>query len=269
MRSVKLALLSTLFVLSGCEQSGQSEDFAVILSELQSISDKVDDSRNRLDELEGRVSRYQNDVSALVMSESGISFTPDNVRSVSSSYDTSTLPFAGSQSATIGIVEFTDYQCPYCKQHHETTYSDLMLNFINDGIVRYFVSDFPLPSHFTARPAAIAANCARKQGEYWRFHDTLFEYSPGFTEETFFEIASTLNLDVSLYKNCIEDDSNEQYLETQLLNAKSIGITGTPTFIVGKVDDSGIIRNGLLLKGFKSLAEFTSVIKRIQIDSFR
>src|SRR5690606_19222030 len=83
-------------------------------------------------------------------------------------------PTLGSQQAKVAIVEFTDYQCPYCAQYHSETFENLKKEYIDTGKVQYVLRDFPLDFHAYAKGAAIAANCAGEQDAYWQMNHQLF-----------------------------------------------------------------------------------------------
>ena len=83
------------------------------------------------------------------------------------------MPRLGEATAMVGIVEFTDYQCPFCKRFHDQTFSKLKAQYIDTGKIQYIIRDFPLAFHGQAKPAAVAAHCAQAQGDYWTMHHEL------------------------------------------------------------------------------------------------
>lgn len=154
-------------------------------------------------------------------------------------------PFKGSQDAPITIVEFSDFQCPFCSRFFQQTLPQLEQNYIVTGKVKFVYRDLPLDSlHPNARPTHIAAECADEQGKFWQYHDILFENQTQWNklasqdlDDTLVQYAQDLGLDVSSFKAClnspeIADEVNKDYLE-----ATRYGVSGTPTFFIGNEKD--------------------------------
>src|SRR5262247_4360160 len=117
-------------------------------------------------------------------------------------------PSKGSQSAKLVLVEFTDYQCPFCGRHFQQTSPQIERDYVNTGRVRYVVRDFPIESiHKDALKAAEAAHCAGDQGQYWEMHDRLFNKQTALATEHLSAYAGALGLDVKGFQQCL--DSNK------------------------------------------------------------
>lgn len=171
----------------------------------------------------------------------------------------------GSSLAKIAIVEFTDYQCPFCKQYFGTTYKKVKENFVDQGIARYYIADFPLENHNFAFPAAIAAQCAFGQDMFWEYHDRLFGLERGITSESFTEVARSPNINLSVFEDCM---SNSQVIKSQVessLNlAVSLGVSGTPTFLIGKLDKEERLVDGVLLRGARPFSSFQEIVSLLR-----
>jgi len=163
-------------------------------------------------------------------------------------------PFKGNPDAPVTIVEFSDFQCPFCSRFFDQTLPALEENYIDTGKVKLVYKDFPLDNlHPNARPAHIAAECADEQGKFWEYHDILFENQAGWNRlsstdlsSQLNEYAATLGLNSASFDSClssedIADEVNQDYLE-----AESYGATGTPTFFIGTEKDGFIKLVGAL-----------------------
>ncbi|MFQ6134874.1 MAG: DsbA family protein, partial [Nitrososphaerales archaeon] len=118
-------------------------------------------------------------------------------------------PFLGSPDAPVTIIEFSDFQCPFCRRFFENTLQEIKRNYVDTGKVKFVYRDFPLASmHPFAEKAAEAANCASDQDRYWQYHDLLFENQPvwaaGNATVEFKKYASTLGLDEEQFNLCLD-----------------------------------------------------------------
>jgi protein-disulfide isomerase len=156
-------------------------------------------------------------------------------------------PSTGSADPKVTIVEFTDYQCPYC--HRAQGVIDQVLSRYS-GKVRFVHLDFPLDGHPGAVPAARAARCAGEQGRFWDYHRSLMT-SPGTLDDADLKgRATTLKLDASGFAACLSSDRHEAAIEASLRQGEELGVTGTPAYFV----------NGRMLSGARPLESFTELI---------
>ncbi|WDD97360.1 DsbA family protein [Thalassomonas actiniarum] len=171
-------------------------------------------------------------------------------------------PLLGSEDATIAIVEFSDFQCPYCKRFADQTFPAIKKNYIKTGKVRYIARDFPLDFHPQAQGAAVAANCALAQGAYWQMRDSLFSNIRELSPQRYQELAGELKLDLEQFKLCSSDKRHiEEVSEDQGL-AASLGISGTPSFFIGRIEGDKLV-NGRLIVGAQGYQTFSTVIDSI------
>ena len=177
---------------------------------------------------------------------------------------TAGFPSIGPANAPIVIVEFSDYQCPYCTQWHDTTYKPLMAAY--PGKIRLVYRNYPLPFHQNALMAAEAALCAGDQNAYWQYHDALFSHNDqlnnqaGTTlgEDSYHQYAADLSLDVNAFDNCMNTNKYKQAVQSDLDYANSLppdsdgsaAVSGTPTFFV----------NGYRLVGAEPISYFQQII---------
>ncbi|HJO23456.1 MAG: thioredoxin domain-containing protein [Myxococcota bacterium] len=156
-------------------------------------------------------------------------------------------PSKGPEDALVTIVEFSDFQCPYCSRVLPTL-TQVMERYPED--VRIVYRNFPLPSHQRASAAAEAALCAQEQGKFWAYHDKLFENSRALSDDQLKDHAKKLELDVPAFEQCQSEERFEEQIQNDVREARAAGVTGTPAFFV----------NGVLLSGARPAADFYRTI---------
>lgn len=145
-------------------------------------------------------------------------------------------PFLGDANAEVVIAEFSDYECPFCKRFFDNTYPQLKEEYIDTGKVKFVFKDFPLGFHPEAKPAAIAANCVYTQlgnEAYFEFHDLLFNNQQQLSSDNYRTWAEQVGADLSAYDTCIEDPSVAEEIDGDLAEGQELGVSGTPSFIIG------------------------------------
>ncbi|MCA9936464.1 MAG: DsbA family protein [Ardenticatenaceae bacterium] len=162
----------------------------------------------------------------------------------------------GDPNAPVTIVEFTDFQCPYCSRHFLQTFPQIKENYIDKGLVYYVFRDFPLTSiHPQAELAAEAARCAGDQGAYVEMHDALFSNQQawsgrGDAAALFARYAADLGLDETTFTACLESNTHQMKVYEDLDLGSSLGINGTPAFFV----------NGYFLNGAQPYSTFAEAV---------
>jgi protein-disulfide isomerase len=149
--------------------------------------------------------------------------------------------FRGTEGAPVVIYEVSDFQCPFCARFVEETYAALDSAYIQPGHVRLVFVNLPLPNHPDAWAASEAALCAGVQDRFWPMHDLLFarqrEWSEGgLSAARAAEYAASIGLDVPQFRHCVENDEVAPIIISDLMQATSAGIGGTPTFIINGQD---------------------------------
>jgi protein-disulfide isomerase len=165
--------------------------------------------------------------------------------------------FRGDDAARVAIVEYADFECPYCGEYERTTFPKLLSEYIQTGKVRYFYRDLPLPMHPLAVSAARAARCAGEQGKYWEMHDSLFAAQNALSTRALLDRAPTLGLDAAKFAECFSSDKYAEDLRKSISTAQALGIEGTPTFFIGAIDGDTVtikkaIQGGPPFQVFKS-----------------
>jgi len=164
----------------------------------------------------------------------------------------------GSKDAKLALVEFTDYQCPYCKRFFDSTFSALKKQYVDSGKLLYIGRNLPLPFHDHAKQAAIATECAGDQGHYWQMHDVLFAKSPELDDATLKAAAAAMQLNTEAFEACLSGGKYDKAIEADIQAASSIGIDGTPSFLLGEIKDGKVV--GQLIVGAQPLAAFAQKI---------
>jgi protein-disulfide isomerase len=172
------------------------------------------------------------------------------------------IPMLGVKTAPITIVEFTDYQCPFCQRFHVTTFSELKKNYIDTGKARFFSRDMPLDFHPNAMRAAQAARCANEQGKYWELRDVMGANPNNLDMEGIARFAGDLKMDVNALRTCVTSDKYKNAVQADAAEAMKAGANGTPTFVVGKSTPDGV--DGELVIGALPYAMFDEKLKSIE-----
>jgi protein-disulfide isomerase len=161
------------------------------------------------------------------------------------------FPSLGPQDAPIVLVEFSDYQCPFCKRWYDQTYQPLLSAY--PGKIRLVYRNLPLTSlHPDALSAAVASMCAQEQGSFWQFHDKLFSDQYGLGRSAYLKYASDLKLDTAAFDTCLDSGKFDDFIQKDMDFSLKLGVQSTPTFFI----------NGLAIVGAQPLEVFQQVIDK-------
>jgi len=159
----------------------------------------------------------------------------------------------GNENATVYVIEFSDYECPYCQASEGTNQEvisrlkegdptweapipNVIEQYVNTGKVKLVFRNFPL--HADSKEAALAAKCAQEQGKFWEYHQVLFKKYDALTSTDLKKYAVDLNLNLSQFNQCLGSDKYEKSVENDLKDGNALGVSGTPTFFIGN-DEKG------------------------------
>jgi len=159
-------------------------------------------------------------------------------------------PSIGSPDAPVTIIEFSDFQCPFCARFSLDTLPQLKENYISKGKVRMVFRDFPLGFHAQALPAAEAAECADEQGKFWEMHDKIFQNQGSLGTSSYKQWAKDLGLDSAKFDACLDSGKYANEVNKDLQDGQSAGVSGTPTFFI----------NGKEVVGAQPFSVFQQVI---------
>ena len=171
----------------------------------------------------------------------------------------------GNNNASIAIVEFADYQCPFCAKFNNETKNDLIDNYVNSGIARFVFKDFvvnDLPKDKLSTLAAEASYCAAEQNKFWDFHDEVFKNSKGentgwLSNESLIEFAKNVKVNnIGQFSSCVDSHKYNQVVVKNDLFAKDLGLASTPTFLILKHNSTKVAA----IEGARPLPVFKNTI---------
>jgi protein-disulfide isomerase len=175
-----------------------------------------------------------------------------------------TGPVLGRPDAPLAVVEFTDFQCPYCRRHHVRTFPGIRGAFVDTGKVRYVIRDLPLPSHPDAFDAARAARCAADQGRYWQMVDALFANQHDLGRAALLRYGAGLGVEAVRFRTCLDGDRHDAAIRRDAEDARAASLPGTPSFVVGRV--VGGMVEGTRLVGAQPFEAFEARIRALLPD---
>lgn len=160
-------------------------------------------------------------------------------------------PVKGNETASVTIIEFSDFECPFCGRHFAHTYPQIIESYVDTGKVKYVFKNFPLSFHKKAQKAAEAAECAFDQGKFWEYHDTLFENQEELAISNLRFYAANLGLNTSEFDECLDSNKYKAEVKKDFEEGLELGVKGTPTFFI----------NGKKLVGALPFYEFENAIE--------
>ncbi len=165
--------------------------------------------------------------------------------------------FLGEEDAPVTIVEFTDYQCPFCGRHYTQTFGQIKSTYIDTGKVKYVTRDYPLSFHPFAQKAAEATECAEDQDSFWEMHDKLFANQTALDVDSLKRYAGELGLNQTAFDTCLDGGEYAAEVQKDMADGSAAGISGTPGFWVIGADGKGEI-----VSGAQPFASFQAAIDR-------
>ena len=168
------------------------------------------------------------------------------------------LPSLGNDNAKVTVVEFSDFQCPFCEQFESQTFPQVNDAYIKTGKIKLVYRHYPLTTiHPNAEKAAEASECANEQGKFWDYHDLLFKNQSTWTAlaapdaaSSFTDLAGQLGLDTNQFSSCLSTDKYKQNVLNDISDGNKAGVDGTPTFFI----------NGWRLVGAQPFAQLQQLI---------
>lgn len=178
----------------------------------------------------------------------------DPAKAVMAKIATKDQPFSGAKDAKVTIVEYSDFQCPFCKRGYDTIEKQVMKEY--PGKVKFYFKNFPLSFHPWAEPAAVAAECAKEQkpDAYWKLYHSFFEnqgaVNPQNVKEKAQEYLKDTGIDMTKWNDCYDNKKTLQKVKAEMAEGQALGVTGTPAFFI----------NGRMLVGAQPFEKFKDVI---------
>jgi protein-disulfide isomerase len=157
------------------------------------------------------------------------------------------------------IVEFGDFECPFCLRFATEVLPTLRRDFVERGAIKYAYMNTPLPIHPNAKLLATAAICAGKQDHFWEMHDAFIEKKPS-TRSGIIKIAESLNLSTLVFDACLTDRESENQINSDIRQAMNLGVKGAPSFAVGTLQPDGKVLVKTLIAGVQPVKVFERAI---------
>ncbi len=175
----------------------------------------------------------------------------------------------GRPDAPVTIMEFTDLQCPFCRQFHTTTFERIKRDYIEPGTVRFITRDLPLPTiHPLAMAAARMSRCAAEQGRFWDMRHAILVNSTRLSAELFMSLAADLGLNPGAFAACSNQTGRlDALINADIAEASAAGLTGTPGFVIGRTPPGGQGLTGTRLMGAQPFEAFETQIKELLAPS--
>lgn len=249
-----LITLTVLFTLlfTGNVQA-QAEDLDALQREVQAIRAGQEQMQKDLDEIKRLL-------------QQGARAAPGQQPFAPTDMLLGNVPFKGEVNAPVTLVEFSDYQCPFCKRHADTVLPALLESYVTTGKVRFVMREFPIENlHPRAEAASEAALCAADQGNYWGMHDALFNDQKANSDEDFQRFAEDLGLNAAKFSLCMLDDRRLEQIKADQLEGQKLGISGTPSFVLGLTDpdDSNTVHLTRFIRGAQPFPTFAGAIESL------
>ena len=167
----------------------------------------------------------------------------------------------GRADAPLTMVEFTDLQCPFCRQFILTSFNEIRKNWIDTGKLRYISRDFPLDFHGQAMPAARAARCAGEAGKFWEMRLALMRNANLLTPDFITKTADGLKLEPKAFAACAVSTKYDVLIQAEMAEGTRLGVGGTPTFVMGRTTATAV--EGPMMVGALPYAEFDAKLKAL------
>lgn len=186
---------------------------------------------------------------------------PPAIATVSLDLSVTGFPSRGLSQAQVVVLEFSDFQCPFCGRYIRDTYPRLSANYVDTGKVKYVFRHFPLENiHPNAKNAALAANCAGNQGRFWEMHDRLFANQQALDLPALLAYGGALGLNDGKYRSCLNGQETAPAIEADKADALRAEFTGTPAFLIGRISADGRLHAVRRVVGAQPYSVFQSAI---------
>ncbi|MFQ5927339.1 MAG: DsbA family protein, partial [Terriglobia bacterium] len=222
------AITAALLLWPGASRAAGEEEIAALRKELAEIKKDVTEIKTILHTILQAAQQAQ------------------RRRATTAEVSVSGRPSLGQPGAPVTMVEFSDYQCPFCKRHVSAVYPVLKKAYIDTGKLRYVFRDFPIATlHPQAEKAHEAAHCAGEQDRYWEMHDILFENSGDFLVPALERYAQGIGLNSARFTDCLQSGKYAREIEREIAEGTRAGVRGTPSFVIGPSGSGGTITGTL------------------------
>lgn len=168
-------------------------------------------------------------------------------------------PALGSPHAAIVLVQYSEFECPFCGRFAQDTLPTLTRRYVDTGKILLVFKHLPLPMHKAALTAAVAADCAGRQGRFWQMHDILFTHQSNLSPARITSSAATIGLDLALFAKCTETGTSPQ-VQADLAAARTLQLSSTPIFLAGVRQADGSVKVSQVIQGARPVEDFVRVL---------
>jgi protein-disulfide isomerase len=208
-------------------------------SQIQGLQQQLDEQKQLLEEIKRDIQEVKGIVKGVEEARRPPPSEEDQKRTVSIDDD----HVKGRPQAKLTLIEFSDFQCPFCERFYREALPQIEQEYIRTGKVRMVYRDFPLDNiHKDAQKAAEASQCAGEQGQYWQMHDMLFNNHKALDPENLKKYARGLGLSAERFDTCLDSGKYAEEVRKDFLDGQAAGVQGTPTFFVGYTDKGKTIQ---------------------------
>lgn len=173
----------------------------------------------------------------------------------------------GNKDAKVTLLEFTDYQCPFCERYFKETFSQIKKDYVDTGKVKLVVKDYPLSFHPNASKAAEASECAKNQNKFWEFHDALFikqqewaNLDNNGVSNYFKNLSGGLGVDQAKFSDCLDKSATKAEVDADIAEGNKAGVDGTPAFFLTNGDAFEAKTSWQKIVGAQPYSKFKTVI---------
>ena len=264
-------LVASLLALAATTSQAQTPAPAAADSEINQLKNEVRRLRDDFDLMKGQIGRIiqfmqQRDA------PNAASQAPQNPRSgglaipAAQRVTIAGAPILGRADAPVTIVEFSDFECPFCQRFSSSILPQVKRDYVDTGKVRYVFLDLPLEHlHPQARKAAEAAHCSAEQGKFWEMHDLLFAQAGKLDPRQYTDFSRKLGMDAAAFDLCLGSGRHAAKIDRNKASASAIGIDATPSFILSKSERGDIINGGMIVTGADSYDQFRKLIEQVLV----
>jgi protein-disulfide isomerase len=251
-----LSLLAAAFLLlSGPALAKTSDEIKALKEEVAAMREGQEQMQKDLDEIKKLLQQGARPAAA----PAAKAFEPRTI-------ELGAISSRGEQDAPVTLIEYSDYDCPFCKRHAETVMPSLIENYVNTGKLRFVMREYPIDRlHPRAAAASEAVLCAGDQGQYWGMHDAMFADQKANTDEDFNRMAAGLGLDMDAFTACLGGDKFMEQIRSDIVEGQALGVSGTPSFVVGLTDpkDPNKVNVTKFIRGAQPLPAFQAAIDEL------
>jgi protein-disulfide isomerase len=254
---MKLSTIGTIIFLAGAVSFSTSPAWGDETAELEVLKKEVES-------LKAGQRAIREEIKSLKTLLSAQQQRSNPVRDVNVTMNVAEDPFKGMNDAQVTMIEFSDYQCPFCSRHTRAVLPQLEKNYIETGKIKYVLRDFPLSFHKQAPKAHEAAHCAEEQGKYWEMHAQLFANQKALHLDKLPKYAETAGVpDLTAFQKCLDSGKYEKRISSSMAEGSKLGIRGTPTFAIGMTESNGTVKALKIIRGAQAYPVFQKVIDNL------